>query len=400
MTVTENEIQERVAFLQNSSLFKELSDDRLKSIASALTLRVLDKNEKIFNISDTSDGLYIVKSGSIQIHNDSYEYSIVSQGGYFGEYSLLDDNLRTLSATAIIPSEVYLLKKEDFFILISLEPILLKGFLKNLIKRLRKKNLFEESMVRQATEIKVQSRIIEDKSFKLEKLIETKDKLFSIIAHDLKNPFNMIMALSDLLIDNPHYDETKRMEFLKHLNNSSKDVYHLLENLLQWSRTQTGQIYLSRSMLNLEDLIEENITLFKNIIKSKKITTKIQVDYKNVYADYHTINTIVRNLISNAIKFSKDNGSININTRLEENNCIVTIADTGIGMSEDQLNNLFKVGTKITRMGTNDEKGTGLGLLIIKEFVDANGGTIHVESVEEQGTTFTISLPLREIVDK
>jgi two-component system sensor histidine kinase/response regulator len=222
----------------------------------------------------------------------------------------------------------------------------------------------------------------------------TKDKFFSIIAHDLKNPLNTIHGFSELLLSNLYaYDLDKIAEFLGMINSSSKKVYALIENLLEWSRAQTGQIVYKPEKLELEEIVLEVVNFSTNSLKSKSIDFKHSIPEKQtVFADKNMLSTILRNLVTNAVKFTKEFGKIEILATETNKKVIVTVADTGIGITDEVKNNLFEIDEKITTAGTKEEKGTGLGLILCKEFIEQHGGEIWVESELGKGSRFNFSL--------
>jgi signal transduction histidine kinase len=227
-------------------------------------------------------------------------------------------------------------------------------------------------------------------------LNETKDKLFSIIGHDLKGPLNSLTAFSSLLI---HHSETLTQEEIKMLSvdvdKSLKNLFGLLENLLEWARSQTGNINFSAEQFDLRSVIGENIDLLKSQAEKKKISIIFdKTEEMLVRAHRNSINTVVRNLIANAIKFTSTGGNIIISTSVNSNLAKITVADNGIGMNESVVKKLFKVGTKVSTLGTSQEKGTGLGLILCKDFVEKNGGSISVESKEGQGSKFHFTVPI------
>ena len=230
---------------------------------------------------------------------------------------------------------------------------------------------------------------------RLKELNATKDKFFSIIAHDLITPIGSIVNFSDLLIDNLfNYSKEKRIEFTKIINDSSKNTFNLLQNLLEWSRTQTNRIKLRPEIFSVSELVDENIILLENNANAKNISivSEINTNHK-VFADKNMISTVIRNLVSNAIKFT-DNGNVTIFSELKEDYLIISITDTGIGMEKEVINKLFKIEDTISTKGTSGEKGTGLGLVLCKEFVEKNKGKIWVESEEGKGSKFSFTLPI------
>lgn len=241
-------------------------------------------------------------------------------------------------------------------------------------------------------EIKVEQRTQE-----LKELNATKDKFFSIIAHDLKNPFNTLMGFTELLLDNlEEYSTQKLKEFVDILHQTSKQSYALLENLLEWSRAQTGRLEMNPEMVNIHELANENISLLINHAtkKSIQLTNEIKPSVQ-AFCDENMIRTVIRNLISNAIKYTKENGNITCESQIIDDKVEISISDTGIGIKPENVMKLFRIDVNYSTAGTAQETGTGLGLILCKEFVNKNNGEIWVESDFGKGSTFKFTLPLK-----
>jgi len=230
---------------------------------------------------------------------------------------------------------------------------------------------------------------------RLRELNATKDKFFSIIAHDLKNPFNDLMGFTQLLALNiDKYDKTKIEQFAQIIHQSSKLAYNLLENLLDWSRSQTGTLKFKPEKISVSQLIEENISLLESTARNKNIKIYSEVNGNTyAYADKNMVRTIVRNLISNAIKYTNQGGHIRVMSSCG-NSCEISVSDSGIGISSENIDKIFKIDESFSTLGTEREKGTGLGLILCKEFVEKNGGKLRIKSEPSKGSTFTFSLPL------
>lgn len=234
------------------------------------------------------------------------------------------------------------------------------------------------------------------KEKQLSELNATKDKFFSIIAHDLKNPFFGIMGLTSMLTDSEHeLNEVEKEKILNEIKELSSRTYKMLENLLNWSRSQTGTIEFHPEKLSLSELIIESKLQLDGSAEVKKI--KILADYGediSVFADRNMIETVLRNIISNSIKFTPNKGSIRITSKHNNELAVICVEDSGIGMDEEALNELFKIDKTKKSVGTAGEKGTGLGLILCKEFVEKNGGKIWAESILNNGTNIYFSIPL------
>lgn len=246
------------------------------------------------------------------------------------------------------------------------------------------------------------TRIIRERNSKLDEmnaellaLNKTKDRLFSIIGHDLKNPINTIMGFVDLLnLRDGEITPETRDEFQGHISESIRNVSKLLDNLLEWSRALGKTISFKQQELDLNELIRENVDLARATAENKSINLESQTSGPLlVMADSNMVSTVLRNLISNAIKFTSESGTIQIRTKAATKRVEVSVEDSGIGMSEEELGKLFGVDTSVSRKGTSGESGTGLGLLICKEFVEKHSGAIHVTSESGKGSTFSFDLP-------
>ncbi len=230
----------------------------------------------------------------------------------------------------------------------------------------------------------------------LQDLNATKDKFFSIIGHDLKGPLNSLTSFSGLLIN--HVDSLSRLEIqtlAKDLDKSLKNLYALLNNLLEWSRSQTGNIEFTPETFDIGSLLKENCELLSTQAQNKKIGFLEEMNGRvSVKAHRHSLNTVVRNLVSNSIKFTPEGGVIKLGVKQNHKHVLVSVADTGVGMSKDVISKLFRLDAKHTTRGTANEKGTGLGLILCKDFVEKNGGKLWVESEEGRGSVFYFTVPL------
>jgi len=230
----------------------------------------------------------------------------------------------------------------------------------------------------------------------LKTLNDTKDKLFSIIAHDLKSPFNSILGLTQLLNDQyEEYNDDEKKLIISNIKDSSKKMFSLLENLLIWSFAQRNGINVNAEKIDLYEIANIQMGVFVTIARTKNILLANNIDpctFAN--ADRDLVKTILLNLINNAIKFTHSGGNIHLNAHKRNDNIEVSVTDNGMGIDAHVLKTLFKSAESYTSLGTSNEKGTGLGLMICKEFVELNGGSIWVESEEGNGSRFTFTLPI------
>jgi len=271
-----------------------------------------------------------------------------------------------------------------------------------IVEDITEKKNAEEQIKNYVAELQKNKDEIERKSLELQKLTEdlkelnaSKDKFFSILAHDLRSPFSALLGISDFLnqhIDELDHDEIK--DFSNHLNRSLNGVFRLVENLLQWSRVQSGRIEYEPVQFNLNSLIDEIVELYKPGLTSKQIKLIKKIGKCiDVYADKNMIDTVLRNLISNAVKFTHQKGKIEILVEEQNEIASISIIDNGMGISEEDQKKLFKIDETISTEGTDKEKGTGLGLVLCKEFIEKNSGKIWVGSKIGYGSKFTFTLP-------
>ncbi len=244
------------------------------------------------------------------------------------------------------------------------------------------------------TEVIENQKKFEKTQLELEKELKTKHKLFSIISHDLKNTVYGSVLLSKLLLENELSNEEKTT-YNQQLYKSSKSTFCLLENLLTWSNSQLGSIKITPQSLNLLKLIKGAINPNLTLATEKNLNISIDINTGDmIFADKDTIERVINNLFGNAIKFTSKNGYIKITANKEGNFCKINFIDSGVGIAKSRIKTIFKIGENCTTVGTNQEIGTGLGLLLCKELVEKNGGTIAVSSKLNEGSTFSFTLPI------
>jgi PAS domain S-box-containing protein len=250
---------------------------------------------------------------------------------------------------------------------------------------------FTDISERKKTEI-----LLKQQATELQKINITKDKFFSIIAHDLKSPFNAIIGFTDLLLTNfNHLDEATLLKGIRTIESASSQAYKLLENLLLWAQNQTGRGQYNPEKLNLNRQIRESIHYIESTALNKgiRIINNIKTDY-HIFADKNMIDTILRNLVSNAIKFSYSGSNIVISAIELDGEVNVSVSDNGTGIAPGKLTAIFEIDKRTNTVGTENEQGTGFGLVLCKDFIDRQGGNIWVESTLGKGSTFTFSFPL------
>lgn len=265
----------------------------------------------------------------------------------------------------------------------------------NIIKQREHKFKKDKQLLQSKVIIKTQELL--DKNEELQIINLEKDKLLSIIAHDLRGPFNGFLGLSEILAHNlKDLTEEEISDIATNLNSSAHNLYNLLENLLQWSRMRQTSYPFNPSVKTLNSLVDDNMAILLQTADSKNIKLQYSVPENiDVFVDINMFQTIIRNLVSNAIKFTDQGGEVAlIAQKINENEVTVSVRDTGMGMSREVIDNLFKLNTISNRPGTDGEPSSGLGLIICKEFVEKHGGTLWAESEEGKGSLFSFTIPI------
>lgn len=259
----------------------------------------------------------------------------------------------------------------------------------------RKRKALNKLLAEKNKQIELQHEELSQKNKDLVELNKTKDQFFSIVAHDLKNPFVTLLGYSNILREDfKELTKDEKLEYIYEIKNTTKKTNALLENLLDWSASQTGKIEYTPANMNLREMVESVSGLLESQAKNKNIRILNNVeDTARAYADWHMIEVVLRNLLTNAIKFSKETTSVEIDAESRDEEMVISVQDFGMGMDENSRKNLFDINNNSSQKGTKSEKGIGLGLTISKEFVEKNEGSIWVESKINEGSVFYISLP-------
>jgi two-component system, sensor histidine kinase and response regulator len=240
---------------------------------------------------------------------------------------------------------------------------------------------------------------IRQKNTQLTEANAQKDKFFSIIAHDLKSPFGGLVGLTEYMAINfTLLSDNDKIESINLIDKSAKSIYNLMDNLLEWSRSMLGNVHFNPKNYEIKQLLNETFQNIKQVASLKSIDIKFKGELsKEVFADSNMFKTIIRNLLTNSIKFTSPNGLITIEAQKKENQTILIIADNGVGMDSQKIAELFKIDKTLSTLGTNGEKGTGLGLLICKEFINLHNGDLNVISTPGKGSQFTLSFPDKKL---
>lgn len=364
-----------------------------KNLEEQLKLKnyALDNSPSAIGMADFNGVVFYVNNSFVQIWGYDNKTELI--GKHFSEFSIKGnpskEAINTIMEGKIFIGEDESVRKDGsiFSYIVSASMVLHN-----------KKPLCIMAVFVDNTERKQQEIILRDNEAKLLKLNNDKNKFFSIISHDLRSPFNGMLGLLDVIANNYYsYSDEERLKIIQSSLSSAIKVFNLMTDLFEWARLQNNKFENEKETINLNEIIKENIKLFWSDAEKKEILIKNSI-VQNIHVtlDVHSFNTVVRNLLINAIKFTPNGGSIEFEIKQIQSDIEFSIKDTGVGMSEETINKLFRLDEKITMPGTNNEQGTGLGLTICNDIVALNGWKMNIESQPGNGTTCRILIP-REI---
>lgn len=263
-----------------------------------------------------------------------------------------------------------------------------------LIGEVKKQNLEILEMV---SELSDKNKLIKENNIQLENLNVQKDKFFSILAHDLKNPFNSILGISEILLtDFYEINDERKIKLLKAVNEATDKTYTLLLNLLDWASFQREALDFKPEIIHLIETGKQVIATVEPQAIKKNISLYFEIDENiHIYADFQMLQTVLRNLLSNAIKYTNPGGSVRLSAEEYLESVEIVVTDSGIGISAQKLEKIFTLEERLSEKGTGGETGTGLGLMLCKEFVEKNGGKLSVESQPGRGSRFSFTMPVK-----
>jgi len=357
-------------------------------VSNVLLLKVLLKNEK-FKTVTASDGLEAIQQAEKELPDLILLDVMMPQMDGFETAMHLKNNPTTAGIPII------------FLTALNSTQDIVKGFQAGANDFITKPFNKEELLVRVNHQISLVAakKLILERTEELRKTIVGRDKLYSVIAHDLRSPLASIKMVLNMMVLGVSEDVIgKEMyQMLQMVNHSTEDVFSLLDNLLKWTKSQIGKLNVVYQDFRIDEVVEGVLDIFSLVSKSKNIQlVNDSIDTVTVHADVDMVKTILRNLLSNALKFSYEGSQIIIGSQMETDKVIVSVKDSGKGMSAEDKEKLLKTETHFSRYGTNNEEGSGLGLLLCQDFAIKNGGDLWFESEEGKGSTFFFSIPLKK----
>jgi signal transduction histidine kinase len=385
----EEQLKSRIEFLRNLRIFKKASDSELRDLASNLSDQVIHEGVRVFSKGDEANNLFIIAKGSVKIHDGEHILNIVGKGHVFGEYSLFHTHLRTASVTTLETTFLLKLSQGDFKSLLKKNPEIQMAVIESLVDTIAVQNQLEKELAEKKDELEL-------KQIELEKAIRSKDRFFSLVAHDLRSPLSSLSSYLNLLINSNLLSREDITTYASEIQHSIENVVEMLNNLLNWAISETGEWQVKAEVFPIVNSITTVINLYRSLAVKRKITIENKTDDPDllVSADRNSVDVILRNLVSNAIKYSPENSAIQL--KAEKDGAFVTLSvrDYGYGMNEETIAKLFSIDIKNKIGESGNNSGTGLGLILSKEFAEKNKGSLYFESELNKGTVFYVKLPL------
>jgi signal transduction histidine kinase len=391
-------ISDRISILRQVEIFSETSDNVLMEIASFLKELKVKQGQNVFKKGEEGDAMFIIKSGTVRIHDGNHVISRLKAGQVFGEFALFDNESRSASVTAEESAVLLKLDQNDFYKVMSNKVEVTKGVLRKVLKRIREMNELEGklaksylSIQKQKNEIEEQNRNILDQKNELEKtnqqlvkLNEEKNQLISIVSHGLRNPLTSSLCVIDLLEHDPDNFAEEQREYVRLIHNSLRRMNSLINQTLDIDIIELQRNKLSLQKINLAELLRQIESGFKYTLSLKKLAIELKLEELFIEADKNFIYVVFDNLLSNAIKFSPGNKKIFIELMKNDGIARVEISDEGPGISQEALQTLFD------KPKAHDRQTDKTGLSIVKKYVEAMNGELLCKSRPGQGTTFMV----------
>ena len=381
----DEQLKTRIEFLQQLRIFKKASESELTALAKALQDVVIHEGEEIVTKGDKANNLYIIARGKVKIHDGQHVFQEVGKGHVFGEYSLFHTHTRTASVSTLETTYLLRLNQDDFKHLLESNPNIQLSVIQSLVDTIAIQNELEKELAEKNIQIEIQK-------VELEKAIKTKDRFFSLLAHDLRSPLASLGSYLNLLIGSDLLSKEEIITYANDIQKSVNGVVEMLDNLLNWAISETGEWQMQAKDFAISNSIKRVVDLYRDHAENKDISIRSSTCDAEVHADSNAVDVILRNLLANAIKYSPSESMINIDCIKTDSHVEVSIKDNGPGMDEKTQANLFNIDIK--NQSSRRSKGTGLGLILAKEFAEKNGGSLRFNSSEGQGSEFIFQLPL------
>jgi signal transduction histidine kinase len=389
--VDEQELAGRVRILRDVDIFSELRKPLLQEIAQKVEVINLKAGENLLEIGDKAHAMYVLTEGTVTVHDGQYEFAKLDKGECFGEYALIDPEVRNASVSGATDAKLFKLNQDDFYELVDENPGFVNAVLIVLIRRLRKVDKLQKSLADSYVKISNQNDKIERQNLELSNLNEEKNHLISVIAHDIRNPLASSISIAETLQTEM---ETQHPEYMEHTGALIRTMWRindLATKILEVKSEEQNRMNHQPITLNLGNLLDNIHQDYSIMAKKKDIS--IEYDHSDTYAELDSTHAsqIFENLVSNAIKFSPHGKRIFINVHDTAGKAIVEIRDQGPGFSEADKEKLYKKFQRLSALPTGGENSLGLGMSITKNYVEKMKGEIELKSEPGRGAHFIVS---------
>lgn len=408
--MSKNSFEEKIAILKKVNIFSDSGEDILRELASDLEEVKALKGKNIIRKGESGDAMFILVEGTVRIHDGDHVLAKLDSGEVFGEYSLIDQENRSASVTAETDCTLYRLRQDDFLRLAGKNKDIIRNVLKVLIQRIRGMNELEEKLSRSYIKIQKQKAQIESMSqsiheqklqleqqnYDLSKLNEEKNSLIGILVHQIKNPLTSSLCLTEMLAGSSLSMDKHHKESLEIIHNSLQRINSLVDENLNVNVIDSKVFQLKYEKVRLKKIIRELIESYRYLYEQKQVSVIADLDDIEASVNRVYFTQIIDNILSNAVKFTRINSTIQVILKRSANNLRIEIADEGAGIDENLVKKLFHLYKRQTDMHSQAEYPRGLGLAIAYRYTSEMGGTIHCESLKDKGSRFIVELPLQK----
>lgn len=390
MTVHGLNIAKVIKILKKVNIFSETDEDSLKKIAKRLKLLHLKKDEIVISKGENGRAMYIIVRGAVKVHDGNHVFSTLTDGQAFGEYSLIDTEQRSASVTGLEDTELLRFDQEDFYQLLSSSAGFTQGILKVVIARLRQLDIVQEQLARSNARVKKQKEEIQSVNRKLMEINEEKNNILGIVAQDLRDPITSAISIADSLGSEIKDERPDLAEYTETMINSLWKVNNIVQRLVDIMNKGVTKSPFNYEKVDLSLLLESVYTQYRQLAESKDINIEFISEEGIADLDEEYTRQIFENLLSNAIKFSPPGKNILVKMWIEKEELITEIRDEGPGLTPDDKKKIFSKFQTLSAEPTAGERSIGLGLSMVKRYVEEMDGKIWVESEEGKGARFFV----------
>ena len=387
----EQELTTRVRILRGIDIFSELRRPLLEQLAQKVKLVELENGENLINKGDQGDAMFVITQGQVKVHDGSYEFAKLGQGECFGEYALIDPEVRNASISATSDTSLFKLEQDDFYDLVEDAPGFVNSVLVILIRRLRKVDEVQKSLADSYIQISKQKDKIEEQNSELSYVNEEKNHLMSIVAHDIRSPLSASIEVAQSVQTKLSEEHPEYAEATHGIIQSMLKINEMAYKVLQDRSKEQKKAKEEQKLVNLGELLRYVEQDFD--ARARKKNVSVELEYNDVYAnlDSMMLRQIFENLISNAIKFSPLGHRVNIKVEEKDGKAIVEFKDQGPGFTDNDKELMYAKFQRLSAIPTDGESSLGLGLSIVKKYTDQMNGEIELDSERGDGACFTLS---------